>query len=337
MIIKEKSLFTFSNLYYAYKDCLSGKVNKSSSIKFEENLEKNLLRMSIELQNKTYTPGPFTCFAISEPKLREVWAADFKDRILHHLLVSEIEPKWEKIFIHDSYACRKWKGAHKAILKMKKILRCQKNLHYLHVDVKGFFTNINRDVLYKIISKKIKSPDILYLSKMIIFHDPRSNYIIKGNEKLLHSIPPHKSLFGAPNDRGLPIGNYTSQFFANIYLNELDQYAKRILKCHYYFRYMDDVIILSPDQKYLSELIKKIDTFLNKKLKLELHPEKTTLQKCEYGIDALGYIIHPEYTLSRKRIVGNVREKLVRYNKKTLWHNRHRQNQRNCNGSTSGY
>jgi hypothetical protein len=294
---------------------LEGKVNAQSSSEFTEHLENNLLTMARELANHAYRIGQFTCFPITDPKLREVWAADFKDRIIHHLLVSQIEPRWEKIFIHDSYACRTKKGAHKAIAKIKRILACEKELYYLHVDIRGFFTGIDKNTLFLILSKRIKHPDLVYLLKLIIFHDPKSNYVIRGNERLLRDIPSHKSLFGVPDGKGLPIGNYTSQFFANVYLNEIDQYAKRTLKCRHYFRYMDDVLIIDRNQSRLRLLARQINSFLLEKLKIELHPKKTILQKADTGIDFLGYIIHPEYSLSRKRVVGNARKKIAYFNK----------------------
>jgi len=297
-------------------------VNAQSASEFTEHLESNLLGMSKTLTNHTYQVGQFTCFPIIDPKLREVWAADFKDRIIHHLLVSNIEPIWERIFIHDSYACRTAKGAHKAIKKIKQILAVSRDrtisgspLYYLHVDIRGFFTSIDKDILFTILSRKIKHPDLVYLMKLIIFHDPKSDYIIKGNEGILRDIPPHKSLFCVPNGKGLPIGNYTSQFFANVYLNELDQHAKRTLKCRHYFRYMDDVLIIDHEQSDLCIIAKQINIFLIEKLKIELHPKKTILQKVETGIDFLGYVIRPLYTLSRKRVVGNIKKKLAHIDK----------------------
>ncbi len=127
-------------------------------------------------------------------------------------------------------------------------------------------------------------------------------------------MPLHKSLFGVPDGKGLPIGNYTSQFFANVYLNKLDQYAKRTLKCKHYFRYMDDVLILHSDQKHLRYLAREINNFLKINLKLGLHPKKTILQKTQKGINFLGYIIKPEYSLSRKRVIGNFKSKLMQMN-----------------------
>lgn len=278
----------------------------------------NLLRMSRELTCRTYKIGRFTCFPITDPKLREVWAADFRDRIIHHLLVREIEPRWEKIFIHDSYACRTGKGAHKAVAKIKRILANNQgriSMHYLHVDIRGFFTSIDKDILFSILSRRIKHPDLVYLMRLVIFHDPKIDYVIKGNERLLRDIPLHKSLFGVPDGKGLPIGNYTSQFFANVYLNELDQYVKRTLKCRHYFRYMDDMVVFDSDDCRLREVARLINRFLKEKLRIELHPKKTILQKVVKGVDLLGYIVRPEYTLSRKRVVGNLKRKLAHFNK----------------------
>ena len=160
----------------------------------------------------------------------------------------------------------------------------------------------------------MKNPDLVYLAKMIIFHDPKEYYIIKGDKKLLASVPLHKSLFGQPRDRGLPIGNYTSQFFANVYMNELDQYAKRVLKCKNYFRYMDDMIILDKDPARLRFVAKEIDQFLKTRLQIELHQGKTMLQEARKGINFFGYIGKPDYFLSRRRVVGNIKNKLRKIN-----------------------
>jgi hypothetical protein len=163
--------------------------------------------------------------------------------------------------------------------------------------------------------KKQTLSDILYLVKLIIFENPTKNYITRGDQKLLKSIPQEKSLLHNPQNKGLPIGNYTSQFFANVYLNEVDQFVKHQLKCHYYFRYMDDFLLLHPNKKLLLKWQKLIAQFLERKLKLHLHPKKQILQSISHGINFLGYIIKPDYILSRKRIVSNLRKKLHYFNK----------------------
>lgn len=241
-------LFSFKNLYKAYFGCRKLKRTTYHAAKFEIRFESELLKLKEELISHTYQPGPSTCFAITDPKLREVWAADFRDRVVHHLLVSYLEPVWEKMFVSHSYACRKGKGAHKAIHSLKKIIT--PDMFFLQVDIQSFFVSIDKGILLSLIKKRIKDPEILWLAKKIIDHDPTTNYTQKGSLKLLQSVPPHKSLFGKVAC-GLPIGNLTSQFFANVYLNELDQFIKHSLKCRYYLRYMDDLLLLNSSKEQL--------------------------------------------------------------------------------------
>lgn len=271
--------------------------------------------MEQDLKNQTYQCGQYICFAISDPKIREVWAADFRDRIVHHLLVNYLETVWEKKFIFHSYACRKEKGAHKSILYLKKIIA--PDLFFLQADIQSFFVSIDKDILFSLIKKHIKNPEILWLTEKIIFHNPTTNYIRRGNLKLLQSVPPHKSLFGKVNC-GLPIGNYTSQFFANVYLNELDQFIKHSLKCQHYFRYMDDLLLLNSSREQLFKWRDDIRIFLETTLKLKLHPKKQVLQPATNGINFCGYIIKPDYTLIRRRTVKKLKSKLWHFNQKVL-------------------
>ena len=276
--------------------------------------EKELLKLEQELKSKTYQLGSYVCFAITDPKLREVWAADFRDRVVHHLLINYLEPIWEKKFIFHSYACRQDKGVHRNIHYLRKTI-AHKFSFYLQVDIHSFFMSIDKNILYSLIKQHVRNPNILWLCRKIIFHNPTSDYSIRGNKKLLNSIPKHKSLFLNPEIKGLPIGNLTSQFFANLYLNELDQFAKHKLKCHHYFRYMDDLIILHSSKSQLLVWRDEISYFLKKRLELKLHPKKQTLQPVVNGIDFLGYITRPDYLLSRRRVVSNLKQKLYYFNK----------------------
>ena len=308
-------LFSFKNLYKAYFGCRKLKRTTYHAAKFEMNFESELLRLKEELKSHNYKPGPSICFAITDPKLREVWAADFRDRVVHHLLVSYLEPVWEKMFVFHSYACRKLKGAHKAIRYLKKIIA--PDLFFLQVDIQSFFVSIDKGVLISLIKKRVKHPEILWLAEKIISHDPTTNYIPRGDLKLLQSVPPHKSLF----DKiycGLPIGNLTSQFFANVYLNELDQFIKHSLKCRHYFRYMDDLLLLSSSREQLLKWRDDIKTFVETNLKLKLHPKKQILQPATNGINFCGYIIKPDYTLIRRRTVKKLKNKLWHFNQKVL-------------------
>ena len=212
------------------------------------------MKLEKELKNKIYHPLRSILFFAKKPKLREIFAADFRDRVIHHVLVGYLEPIFEKIFIYDSYSCRKGKGSHRAVMKTQSFIRkVSKNgkirAYYLQLDIKSFFMNINKEILFGLIKKRTKNKDVLWLSEKIIFYDCTKNYILKDRINLFNELVRDKSLFGKENKKGLPIGNLTSQFFANVYLNELDQFVKHNLKCRYYARYTDDFVLLDSSKE----------------------------------------------------------------------------------------
>ena len=318
------SCFSFQNLLKAYYQCRKSKRFKSSAARFEFSFEKELFQLSQQLQNHAWKPLPSTTFVVTEPKIREIFAADFRDRVVHHLLYNYLVPIWEPKFIFDSYACRKGKGTHKASIKrlpefLKKITDNDRESAFcFQADVKSFFTSINHNILFDLIQKHIRNPDILWLIKAIIYHDPTENPIRRGQASLFDQVPLDKSLFHVPKNQGLPIGNITSQFFANVYLNELDQFAKHQLKAKYYLRYVDDFIILHQSQEVLNEWRRQSEKFLWEKLALKLHPQKQKIYPIEQGIDFLGYIIKPSHILNRQRVVKALKNKLWHFNKKIL-------------------
>ncbi len=235
--------------------------------------------------------------------------------MIHHVLVNELEKIWEPVFIHDSYACRDNKGTHKAVLRMQGFLRkVSKNGHirayYLYLDIKDFFTSIDKAILFSLLQKRIQDPTVLWLAEKILFWDCTTSYIRKGNISLQSNIPPNKSLFGKENARGIPIGNLTSQFFANVYLNELDQFVKQYLKAKYYIRYVDDFVLLSRDRNELIRWKNEIESFLSDRLTLQLRRRHQKLQPISNGIDFLGYIVRHNYILVRRRVVNNLKAKL---------------------------
>jgi retron-type reverse transcriptase len=312
------NIFSFGNIYQSYLDCRRKKRNTYNSLRFEINAEENILKLEQELKNQTYHPSRSILFAAKKPKLREIFAADFRDRIIHHLLVNELEKIWEPIFINDSYACRDGKGTHKAVVRLQQFLRkITKNGHirayYLQLDIKDFFTSIDKELLFTIIKRKITDSEILWFTEAILFWDCTHSYIRRGNQQLLLTIPDNKTLFGKNNLHGLPIGNLTSQFFANIYLNELDQFIKHTIKAHYYLRYVDDFVILSKDVSELSLWQARIEEFLTQQLHLHLHPKRRKLLPISNGIDFLGYIVRPSYILVRRRVVNNLKEKIRQF------------------------
>jgi len=316
----ENNLFSFSNIYRAYLECRKRKRSTINALRFELHLEDNLCKLERELKSKTYQPARSVCFIVKKPKLREIFAADFRDRIVHHILVGYLERIYEPKFIYDSWACRKNKGIHNAVLRLQKFQRQItsngiKKAYYLQLDIKSFFINIHKEILFGLISSKTSNPDILWLLKKVLFNDCTKNYLFKGDFSLLNNVPAHKTLFNAPKDRGLPIGNLTSQFFANVYLNELDQFVKHTLKCRYYMRYTDDIVLLSGDMTRLLLWKKEIENFLKEKLLLELHPKRQKIRQVSGGIDFLGYIVRPKYMLVRKRVVNNYKQKLNQFEK----------------------
>ena len=242
-------IFSLENIHRQYLHCRRNKRNTINALRFEYNLEENLVRLQEELESQTYAPSRSVCFVLKQPKLREIFAADFRDRVVHHVLVNYMEKVWEPIFIYDSYACRKGKGTHRAVKRLQSFMRKvsrngSRRAYFIHLDIRGFFLHINKEVLYQIIAKWIRDEKVLWLARTVIFHDCTKSFVLKGERSLLQKIPPHKTLFGTENKRGLPIGNLASQFFSNVYLNELDQFVKHHLKARYYVRYSDDFVLL---------------------------------------------------------------------------------------------
>jgi hypothetical protein len=316
-------IFTVKKLYSAYLDCRETKRKTVNALKFEYNLERNLSLLQRELETKKYYPGRSICFVVKDPSPREIFAASFRDRVVHHILVREVGAMGERGFIFDTFSCRKNKGTHSAIKRLRSIIKKitknnRERVFSIQLDISGFFMSIDRNILYslfkKLILKQNKSfqwkEDILWLAKTIIFHKPTQDYVIKGNPSLFDLIPPRKSLFDSPEGKGLPIGNYSSQFFANLCLNELDQFVKRELKCRYYIRYVDDFILLDRNEQKLKDFEGKINLFLNTHLNLELNLNKTKLRPTNMGIDFLGYFVKPDYVLVRRRVVRRLKSKL---------------------------
>ncbi len=315
-------IYSFRALWRHYRQCRRNKRNTVNALPFEVNAEANLLALQEELRAHTYKPGRSICFITDGPKPREVFAADFRDRVVHHLLVSHQERIFEPIFIHDSYACRKGKGTLAASDRLMSFLR-QATANGrcpawgLKLDVASFFPSIDKQILFGIIDRKIKNPELLWLTRTLLFHDPTTNYYFRSRnrgaprpETPAYPIPPQKSLFGKGNERGLPIGNLTSQFWGNVYLNEPDQFIKRELKCRYYVRYVDDLVLLANDGETLAASCEAIQEFLREQLKLSLRPEMTTAFAVKRGIDFVGWKTWWNYRLPRRRTLDTVARKL---------------------------
>ena len=314
----KNSIFSYRNIHECYLECRKNKRNSINALRFEFTAEEEILKLQRQLKNKTYRPSRSILFAAKKPKIREIFAADFRDRVTHHILIKHLEKIWEPVFIHDSYACRKGKGTHKGVARLQSFLKkITKNGNiracYLQLDIKDFFPSINKEILFSLIRKRLSDPDVLWLAKTIIFWDCTQSYILRGQRNLLSRIPPNKTLFGKDNKSGLPIGNLSSQFFANVYLNELDRFVKHSLKARYYLRYVDDFIILGYDPAELSCLCTQIENFVRDHLKLRLHPTRRKLLSVAQGIDFLGYVTRHDYILVRRRVVNNLKQKISEF------------------------
>lgn len=300
-----------NNLILAWKKARKGKAQKDYVIEFEKNLKDNLLNLQKELKDQTYRPKPLTTFILRDPKTRKISKSDFRDRIIHHAIVNIIEPIFDKTFIHDSCANRKGRGNLFAIKrfdkfkqkvshngKLKSLLNNNQIEGYcLKADIKHYFEEVGHNILLTLIGRKIKDEQVLNLIEKIV----------------APNTPSRES-----NKKGMPLGNLTSQFFANIYLNELDYFVKHTLKIRYYVRYVDDFIILNNSKSQLNVWKNQISIFLRENLKLELHPEKSKIIPLSKGIDFVGFRNFYRYKLIRKRTRKKMFQKINRFNKDEL-------------------
>ena len=302
--------FSFADLVQAYFDCRQTKRNKPSAIAFEQHLERNLINLFDELQAGTYRPGRSICFVVTRPKPREVWAADFRDRIVHHLLYNKIGARIEATFIADSCACIPGRGTLYAAQRLEAKVRSltqnwSRPAHYLKLDLANFFVSIDKNILSAMLAKRITQPWWLQLAQTILHHDPRQDFEYRGKPELLAKVPPHKRLTNQPAHLGLPIGNLSSQFFANIYLDALDQHIKHHIGARHYIRYVDDFILLHPSPQWLNAAKADIEEFLPSRLNVRLNPSKTILQPVDRGIDFVGQVIRPWHRTTRPKTVAS--------------------------------
>lgn len=318
---KDNELLT--DLFAAYYKARSNKRNKSTQVRFERNLAVNILNLYDEIVSGKYKVGRYTCFVIRRPVLREVFAAGFKDRIIHHLLFNYISPIFERSFICDCYSCREGKGTLYGVQRLEHHLKsCSlnntKKCYILKLDIESYFMNIDRTLLFDMVQTKINkvlanplsakwlspvfikySSLFIELLKRVIFSNPTKGCYKKGGG--WNELPRNKSMFSCKEGCGLPIGNLTSQLFSNVYLSLLDDFVKRDLGFKHYGRYVDDFYIIDCSKDRLLKAIPAINDFLCKRLRLSLHPRKIYLQEAKRGVRFLGSYITPYYTKVDRR------------------------------------
>lgn len=297
---------SFEEVVVAYFDCRRRKRNAFYALDFEFELENNLFELYQDLLQNAYRIGRSVAFVVEQPKIREIWAATFRDRVVHHVIYNRLNPRFYPGFIRNTFACIPGRGSldgsNYLWAGMRSITQnWNKPAYYLAADVRNFFVTIHKPALFELLAKKIHEPWLMDLTKQVLFHDPRTNCIVKSKREAFNRVPKHKSLWNTPVVQGLPIGNLTSQFFANVYLNELDQFAKHELRAKYYYRYVDDFVILHESHEYLNDCFSKAGRFLQDRLKLQLHPFKKRLGLVDQGVDFVGYYHKPYRRYVRQR------------------------------------
>lgn len=324
-------VFGFAALYRAWQACRRGKRGTRKAQRYEIGLLDRLVDTREALQKHAWRPSRTTRFVTLQPKPREILAADFGDRVVHHLLVPWFERLYEPVFIHDSYANRKGKGTHAAVQRLQGFVRSQRSAHYLQLDIANFFNNIDRCALFGLLQARVQRdlrrppcdprhacPDeahhMLWLARQLLTGNPAQGATYQGRPQDLARVPAHKQLGNAPAGKGLPIGNLTSQFFANVYLNELDQFIKHTLKVRHYVRYVDDFVLLHGDPGQLRQWRQAIADFLHQQWGLALR-DAGRLAPVANGIDFLGYIVRPDYLLVRQRVLGHLHDKLRQWHR----------------------
>jgi retron-type reverse transcriptase len=296
-----EEICSMNNLANAWKRAKKGKTKKDYVVDFKHNLRENLLKLRKELLEQAYKPEPLKTFILKDPKTRTISKSAFRDRIVHHALVRVIEPIFDRTFIYDSCANRKGKGNLFAIKRFDKFKnKVTNNLHSeafcLKADIKHYFHEVDNEVLLKILNKKIQDEKTVWLIKRVLAN---------GASK-------------SSSNKGMPLGNLTSQFFANVYLNELDQFVKHQLRAKYYIRYVDDFVILHPSKKQLESWKMKIEGFLITELRLELHQQKSKVISLSKGVDFVGFRNFYHFRLLRKINIRSILFKVESYKRNEL-------------------
>ncbi|MBK9308983.1 MAG: group II intron reverse transcriptase domain-containing protein [Nitrospira sp.] len=274
---------SFENLLSAYRKARRGKRSKRGVAEFGLNLEHELLPLQRSLQDGTYQPGEYRLFTIYERKPRIIAAAPFRDRVVHHAVMQVIEPQLDRTFMFDSYACRTGKGVHAAVDRYQ--AWAQTYRYVLKMDIQQYFPSVDHELLKDKLRRRMKDVRVLDLLDRIIESSPL-------NTAEPHYFPGDDLLTPLDRRTGIPIGNLTSQFFANLYLDDCDQYVKQGLKVRPYLRYVDDMVVLDHDKHRLAEIRAAVCERLAVD-RLRMHPRKAHISPVADGLNLLGYVVSP--------------------------------------------
>jgi RNA-directed DNA polymerase len=321
----EPELVPLRDLFRAWREARRGKQPSGNQLAFDSDWIGNLLQLQVELTSGTWSPRPSTCFIATRPKAREIHAPDFADRVVHHWLVPQLEAIYEPTFIHDSYANRAGKGTHAAVRRLRDFVRQvhsgQGGGWYLQLDIHNFFNSIHRATLWRILRRRMDRrgmpPHVQRAAHALLRRAPGAvgvRHLASAAERA--KVPAHKRLENAPPGCGLPIGNLSSQFLANVYLDRLDQFVKHELKAARYLRYVDDFVLVHHSREQLAEWQAQIERFLADELRLRLKAD-IRLRPLPDGVDFLGYHVFPTHTRVRPRVLRHARAALAQ------WESRH--------------
>ena len=297
-----EKLIAFDNLLAAAEKACKGKRFSPPVAAFHFDLERQLLALRDDLGTRRYRPGPYRTFFIHEPKKRQISAAPYRDRVVHHALTRVLEPVWERSFIADSYACRRGKGTHAAVRRCQQL--AARFPYVLKADVQKFFPSLDHAVLKELVARKIKDADVLWLVGLLIDHS-------NPQEEVQDWFAGDDLFEPGRRRRGLPIGNQTSQFLANVYLDPLDHFVKEGLRPGGYVRYVDDFLLFATDKDTLAAARPAVGEVLAS-LRLRLHPSKCTVFPTAAGIRFLGYRVFPTHRLLARENVRRFRRRLRR-------------------------
>ncbi len=308
-------------IHSAWRAARRGKKPSLDQLMFEGDLLSNLLAIQRRLNGLHWFPSAPTCFIATAPKAREIHAPRFHDRIVHHLLVPELERIFEPVFTYDSYSNRAGKGTHAAVARLRQFVRevtsGQGGGYYLQLDVRNFFASIHRPTLWAFLKPRMEraalpAPLVRAVHALLTWPIQRTGGYWACDEAEREAVPPHKRLENSAPGCGIAIGNLSSQFFANVYLDRLDQFVKHELRAQRYVRYVDDFVLVHRDREQLESWQTRIADFLRTELRLELKPEQK-LEPLTRGIDFLGYVAFPTHSVVRRRVIGHCRAKLAEW------------------------
>ena len=336
------------DLYQAYYDARRHKSKRCYVKAWEKNLKQNMEELCEDLYLRRYKPLPSKCFIVDYPKKREIFAAMFRDRIVHHLYFNYTHGLYERTFIQDTYSCIKGRGTHYGIHRIESFCRkesrnWQRKCYVMHLDIRGYFMHIVRERLLEIAicslrkmathnvggdtaenSKKtwgevLDMDFVTWLTEVIVVLDPKENCIVAGSPEDWIGLDPAKSMLNIEDGLGLPIGNLTSQLFSNVYLNMFDQFVKRDLKCKYYGRYVDDAAVVSANREWLLSLVPRIREFLKRELGLDLHMGKLEISEVHHGVEFLGTFIKPYRTYMSNHSLERMKRKIAQFDFSKPW------------------